>query len=77
MWSEGGLQIHEICSSGWCTGKWWRLDRTIGDITCGDLEILHLVIRLGVTEPKKTELLCLLDLLGGRGKKGWCDLVYI
>ena len=47
------------------------------DLTCGYLVIPFVVIRLGVTGPKKTEFLCLLDLFGGREKKEWCDLVYV
>ena len=36
-----------------------------------------MVIRLGVTGLKKTELGYLLDLFGGMGEEGWCDLVYV
>ena len=41
------------------------------------LEISLVVIGLGVTLPKKPEFVCLLDLLGGTGVKGWFDLVYV
>ena len=57
----------EFVVAGWCTGKQLRLDRTIRKLTCGDLEIMLVVIQLGVTSLKKTYL--------GEGKKGWCDLV--
>ena len=59
------------------TVKWLRLDRTITDLNCGDLEIPHVGIRLGVMGPKKTVFVCLLDLLRGNGEQGWCDLVYV
>ena len=67
----------EFVTSGSCKGKWLRVDRTIRDLTCGDLEIPLLVIRLGVTEPKNSEFVWLIDLLEGRGKKGGGDLVYV
>ena len=34
------------------------------------------VIQLGETGLKMVDFVCFLDLLEGRGKKGWCDLVY-
>ena len=68
----------EFVTSGSCKRKWLRVDRTIRDLTCGDLEIPLLVIRLGVTEPKNSEFVWLIDLLEGRGKKGGGgDLVYV
>ena len=69
----------EFVTSGSCKRKWLRVDRTIRDLTCGDLEIPLLVIRLGVTGPKNSEFVWLLDLLERRGKKGWGggDLVYV
>ena len=68
----------EFVTSGSCKGKWLRVDRTIRDLTCGDLEIPLLVIRLGVTGPKKSEFVWLPDLLERRGKKGGGgDLVYV
>ena len=48
---------------GWCTGKWLRLYETIRDLTSGDLGILLVVIRLGLTVLKKTRVVYLLDLL--------------
>ena len=35
------------------------------------------VIRLGVTGLKKTGLVYLPDLFGGRGVEGWCSLVCV
>ena len=60
----------EFVTSGSCKRKWLRVDRTIRDLTCGDLEIPLLVIRLGVTGPKNSEFVWLLDLLERRGKNG-------
>ena len=40
------------------------------NLTCGDLEILLLVIRLGVTGLKKKQQMFLLHLLGRRGRRG-------
>ena len=42
-----------------------RLNQTISD-----LEISLVVIRLGVTALEKTSLVHLLDLFGGRGRRG-------
>ena len=39
------------------------------------LGILLVVIQLGVTGVKNTKVVYLLDLFGGRGEKGQCDLV--
>ena len=44
----------EFVATSCCTGMWLRLDRNIRDLTCGDLEILLVVIQLGVTGLKKT-----------------------
>ena len=44
-------------------------DQTIRNLTCGDLQISLMVIRLGVTGLKKTTIVYLLDLLGGRGRR--------
>ena len=54
-----------------------RLDQTTTNLTCGDLEIPLVVIRLGVTRLRKARLLYLLDLFGGRVEKGCCDLVCV
>ena len=34
----------EFVATGWCTGKWLRLDRTKKDLTFADLEIPLVVI---------------------------------
>ena len=51
--SKRGVQVNykcmELVATGWCTEKCLRLDRSIGDLTCGDLEFPLVVIRLGVT----------------------------
>ena len=52
-----------------------KLDHTITNFTCGDVEISLVVIRLGVNGLKKNGFVYLLDFLEERGKKGWCDLV--
>ena len=67
----------EFVATGWCTGKWLRLNQTTKDLTFDDLEIPLVVIRLRVTGPKKTKFLRLLDFLVGRMEKGWCDLLYV
>ena len=58
-----------------CTRKSLRLDQTIGNLTCGDVEISLVVIQVGEAGLKKAGFVYLLDLLEGRGEKGWCDLV--
>ena len=58
----------ELIVTGSFPVKWLRLDRTIRDLTYGDLEIPLVLIRSGVTGPKNNEFICLLDLLVGRGK---------
>ena len=67
----------EFAAADLHTVKYLRLDPTIRDLTCRNLEILPVVVRLGVTRLKKTKLVYLLDLFGRRGKKkeGWCGLV--
>ena len=65
----------ELVAAGCCTTKWLRLDGTIRNLTSGDLVILLVVIRLGVTRLKKTRVVYLLDLFEGKGEKGKCDLV--
>ena len=47
------------------------------NLTCGDLEILLVVIRLGVTRLKKTGLEYLLDSFVGMSEEVWCDLVCV
>ena len=67
----------ELVAVGWCTRKWLRLHQTIRNLTSGDLGIMLVVIRLGVTRLKKTRVLCLSELFEGRGEKGQCDLVCV
>ena len=55
----------EFVATGWCTVKKSRVDQT-----CCDLETPLVLIRMGVTGLKTTELVYLLDLFGGRGKRG-------
>ena len=50
----------DFVTTGFYTRKWLKIHRAIRDLTCGALEIPLVVIRLGVTEPKKTGFLCLL-----------------
>ena len=45
------------------------LNQTARNLTCGDLEIPHVVIQLGVTGLKKLELIYLMDLFGRRGRR--------
>ena len=72
-----GRTCMEFVATGSSTGKWFRSSRSIRDPTCGDLEILLVLIQLGVTGLKKVEFVFFLHLLGGRGKKGRCALVYV
>ena len=47
-----------------------RLDQTIRNLTCGDLEIPLVMIRLEVIGLKKNGFVYLLDLFGGREGEG-------
>ena len=47
-------------------GKQLSLDQTKRNLTCRDLEMSLVVIRLVVTELKKIGFVYLLDLFGGR-----------
>ena len=67
----------EFVAAGWCTRKWLRFDQTIRNLTSGDLGILLLVIRLGLTGLKKTRVVYLLDLFEGVGEMGQSDLVRV
>ena len=51
----------ELVAAGWCTGKQLKLDKTTKNLTCSDLEIPLVVIRVEVTGLKKTEFVFLLD----------------
>ena len=43
------------------------------NLTSGDLGILLVVIQLGVTGLRKTNVVYILDLFEGIGEKGQCD----
>ena len=76
-----GVWVHfrciELVAVGWCIRKWLRLHQTIRNLTSGDMGILLVVIRLGVTGLKKTRVMCLSDLFEGRGEKRQYDLVCV
>ena len=61
----------EFALVGLRTEQYFRLDRTVTDLTSGVWEILLVVIELGMTGLKKTGLACFLYMLGemrnGRG----------
>ena len=67
----------EFVAVDWYTRKWLRFYQIITNLTSGDLGISLVVIQLGVTGLKKNRVVCLLDLFGGRGEKGQCDLVCV
>ena len=52
----------ELVAAGWYTVKQLRLNQTIKNLNCGDLEFFLVVIRLGVTGLKTTMLVHLLGL---------------
>ena len=62
----------EFVATGWCTKKWLRLYEVIRNLTSGDMGIMLVVIRLGVTR-----LVYLLDMFQGRWEKGHCDFVCV
>ena len=71
MWDTGRLQVHGSCHHRLvCKGKWVSLDQTVRNLTCGDLEVSFVVIRLGVIRLKNTAFVYLLDLFGGSGERG-------
>ena len=53
----------EFVAAGFCIRKWLRFDQTIRNLTPGDLGILLVVIRLGVTILKNTRVVHVLDFL--------------
>ena len=67
----------EFMSTDCLTRKWLRFDQTIRNLTSGDLGILLVVIRLGVTRRKKTMAVYLLDLFQERGENEKFDLVRV
>ena len=56
-------------AAAWCIRKWLRLDKTIRNLTSGDLGIPLIVIQLRVNGLKKTRIKYLLDLFEGRGRR--------
>ena len=62
----------EFVATGWCTKKWLRLYEAIRNLTSGDMGIMLVMIRLGVTR-----LVYLLDMFQGRWEKGHCDFVCV
>ena len=63
------LEVHGICNHRLVHREVLRLDQTVRNLACGDVDILLVMIRLGVTILKKTKFVHLLDLLEGRGEK--------
>ena len=60
MWGVGRLQVRRIRRKTWLS-----LDKTIRNLTSGDLGIPLVVIQLGLTGLKKTRVEYLLDLFEG------------
>ena len=56
-------------AAGWRIRKCLRLDKTIRNLTSGDLGIPLMVIQLRVNGLKKTRIKYLLDLFEGRGRR--------
>ena len=73
----GELEVHVICNCSLVyREEVVRLDQTVTNIFFGDVEISLVVIPLGVTRLKKTGFVYLVvAFLGGKGEKGWFDLV--
>ena len=71
MWGAGRLQVHGICSRR-------LVHREVAEARSNykrtylwyNLEITLVVIQLGVTSLKKTRFVWLLDLFGGRRRRG-------
>ena len=76
MWDEWvDCKCIEFVAAGCCTRKWLRFNQTIRNLASGDLGILLVVSRLGVTRLKKNRVVYLWDLFEWRGENGQCDLV--
>ena len=57
-------------------GKYFKLDQTIRDLTCGICETLLMVIQLGETGLEQTGFVCFHHLFEVRGEKGrWHGLI--
>ena len=78
IWGVSGLQVYGVYVADWCTVKQLRLDQSMTNLICRDLEIPLVVIPMGVTGLKKTGLVCLLNFFGERGEDiGWCDFTCV
>ena len=53
--------MYGLCTNRLVYKKVLRIYRLIRDLICGALEVPLVVIQLGITGPKKTGLVCLLD----------------
>ena len=51
----------EFAVAGWYIGKYFRLDQSIRDLFCGNLETLLVVIHQGATRLEQTGLVCFQD----------------
>ena len=69
VWVQVDYKCLEFVATGCCIKKQLRLDQTIKNLTCGDLQIPLVVIQLQVTALKKIKFVYLLDLFGGRKKR--------
>ena len=63
-----------LVAAGWCTRKWLRFDRTIRNLTSGDMVNPACGDSTGNKQIKKDKVVYLLDLFEGSREKGQCDL---
>ena len=63
MWVD--YKCIKFVAAGWCTRKWLKLNQFVRNLTSGDLGILLVVIKVGVTRLARE--VYLLDLLEARG----------
>ena len=75
VWADS--KCMKFVAAGCCTRKCLRYYQTLRNLTFGDLGILLVVIRLGVTGLKKTRVVYVLDFFQGSGKTGQFDLVHV
>ena len=76
MRGEGEMEVHGICNRSLVNWKEVvRLEQAIRNLILDDAEVSLVVIQLGVTRLKKTGFVY--PLFGGKGEKGWCDLVCV
>ena len=69
--------MEAIAAAGCCTRMWLRFDQTITNLTSGDLGILVVVIRLGVSGLKKARVVYLVGLFEGKGPNKQWDLLRV